>query len=199
MRNHLRAIAALGVVAIASVALTGLDARTDVALSGTLVTADIGGTFHLASANGGYIDSQDLIGKPYGVFFGYTHCPDVCPSALYAMSLDLDELGDSAKEFRLFFITVDPERDTAGVLRDYISNFDPRIVALVPTPNELAAVAKTFRAIYQKVPIGDGDYSMNHTAIVYLMGRDGHLASTIDFGEDETNRLAKLRHLMNRG
>ncbi|MGB9144009.1 MAG: SCO family protein, partial [Aestuariivirga sp.] len=102
------------------------------------------------------------------------------------------------KDFRLFFITVDPERDTAAMLKDYLSNFDPRIEALVPTPDELTRVAKEFRAIYEKVPGSDGEYTMNHTATVYLMNREGKLASTISYDETPENRIAKLGQLLTR-
>jgi protein SCO1/2 len=198
MSNHLRTfgIVALGLAAIWGISTLVVRAQGDVVGRHVMAATDIGGPFRLASAKGGYVDSKDLAGKPYGVFFGYTHCPDVCPTALYDMSANLEALGDGAKDFRLFFITVDPERDTVTLLKDYLSNFDPRIEALVPTPGELAAVAKAFGAIYKKVPTSGGDYDMNHTAIVYLMARDGHLASTIDMGEDESARMAKLRRLM---
>ncbi len=101
--------------------------------------ADIGGPFRLASANGGVVDSQDLAGKPYAVFFGFTRCPEVCPTTMAEMSAALTELGDEGKDLRVFFVTVDPERDTAEFLKDYLSSFDPRIEALVPTAEELAA------------------------------------------------------------
>lgn len=158
--------------------------------------ADIGGPFRLASANGGYVDSKDLAGKPYGVFFGFSHCPEVCPTTLYEMSAALKELGDEAKDFRLFFITVDPERDTAPMLKDYLSNFDPRIEALVPTLDELPKLAKAFRAIYEKVPTSDGEYTMNHTATVYLMDREGKFRGTLGFGEAREAREAKLHRLL---
>ncbi len=158
--------------------------------------ADIGGPFRLASSNGGVVDSRELVGKPYGVFFGFTHCPEVCPTTLYEMTKTLTAVGDKAKDFRLFFITVDPERDTVPMLKDYLSNFDPRIEALVPTPDELAQVARDFRAIYEKVPGSAGEYTMNHTATVYLMNRQGKLSSTISYDETPENRTRKLAALM---
>ncbi len=160
---------------------------------------DIGGPFRLAAARGGTVDSADLLRKPYGVFFGYTHCPEVCPTTMFEMSKALTTLGDEAKDFRLFFITVDPERDTAQMLKDYLSNFDPRMEALVPTMTELPIVAKAFRAIYNKVPASDGSYTMDHTATVFLMGRDGKLFGTIRYGEKPDDRVAKLRRLFKAG
>jgi len=157
---------------------------------------EIGGPFRLASSNGGFVDSKDLAGKPYGVFFGFTHCPEVCPTTMFEMSNALQKLGDRAKDFRLFFITVDPERDTAPMLKDYLANFDPRIEALVPTLEELPAVAKSFRVIYAKVPTSDGSYTMDHTASLFLFGRDGRFRRTISYGEPVESRLAKLEKLM---
>ena len=158
--------------------------------------ADIGGPFRLASANGGVVDSKDLAGKPYAVFFGFTRCPEVCPTTMAEMSAALTELGEQGRDLRVFFVTVDPERDTAEFLKDYLSSFDPRIEALVPTADELAAMARSFRAYYAKSPTSDGGYTMDHTATVFLMNRDGKLASTISYGEEKTTRMAKLRKLL---
>ena len=158
--------------------------------------ADIGGPFRLASANGGVVDSEDLAGKPFAVFFGFTRCPEVCPTTMAEMSAALTELGDQGKDLRVFFVTVDPERDTAAFLKDYLSSFDPRIEALVPTAEELAAMARNFRAYYAKSPTSDGGYTMDHTATVFLMNRQGKLASTISYGEEQASRMAKLRKLV---
>jgi protein SCO1 len=160
------------------------------------VSVEIGGPFRLASSNGGVVDSEGLNGKPYGIFFGYTHCPEVCPTTLYEMSKTMTELGEAAKDFRLFFVTVDPERDTAPMLKDYLSNFDPRIEALVPSVEQSPGIAKAFRVYYQKVPDSSGGYAMDHTATLFLFGRDGKLASTIAWGESPEMRLAKLKKLM---
>ena len=158
--------------------------------------ADIGGPFRLASANGGVVDSRDLAGKPYAVFFGFTRCPEVCPTTMAEMSAALTALGDQGRDLRVFFVTVDPERDTAAFLKDYLSSFDPRIEALVPGAEELAAMARDFRAFYAKSPTSDGGYTMDHTATVFLMNREGKLASTISYGEEQASRMAKLRKLL---
>lgn len=157
---------------------------------------DIGGPFVLASSRGGTLDSKSLAGQPYAVFFGFTHCPEVCPTALYEMSTLLAKLGGDAKDFRVLFITVDPERDTAAVLKDYVANFDPRIEGLVPTPEQLAAIAADFRVYYAKSPTSDGGYTMDHTALVFLMDREGRLAGTLAYDEAAESREAKLRRLL---
>ena len=195
-RIHALGIGILGVAAILAAIFGVLSFQGEETRHKLVSLADIGGPFRLASSNGGVVDSKDLAGKPYGVFFGFTHCPEVCPTTLYEMTKTLEAVGGKAKDFRLFFITVDPERDTAPMLKDYLSNFDPRIEALVPTPDELAKVAKDFRAIYEKVPGSDGEYTMNHTATVYLMNRQGKLASTISYDELPENRIRKLAALM---
>ena len=158
--------------------------------------ADIGGPFRLASANGGVVDSRDLAGKPYAVFFGFTRCPEVCPTTMAEMSAALTALGDQGRDLRVFFVTVDPARDTAAFLKDYLSSFDPRIEALVPSAEELAVMARDFRAFYAKSPTSDGGYTMDHTATVFLMNREGKLASTISYGEEQASRMAKLRKLL---
>ena len=156
----------------------------------------IGGDFRLAASRGGVVDSKDLAGKPYAIFFGFTHCPEVCPTTLYEMSSALDKLGDAAKDFRVFFVTVDPERDTAEGMRNYIANFDPRMEALVPTVEELPKLASDFRVYFAKAPTSDGGYTMDHTASVFLFDREGQFSGTIAFGEAAEMRMAKLRKLV---
>jgi protein SCO1 len=166
--------------------------------TGTQVgTVQLGGPFSLAAArDGGRVESASLVGKPYGVFFGFTHCPEVCPTSLLDMTSAYEKLSESGKDFRLFFITVDPARDTATFLKDYLENFDARIEGLVPTEEELRKVAGDFRAIYEKVPTSDGSYTMNHTASIFLFDRTGKFAGTIAYGEAEEMRLGKLRRLL---
>lgn len=158
--------------------------------------AEVGGPFALASARGGVVDSASLKGKLYAVFFGFTHCPEVCPTALYEMSTLLEKLGDDAKAFRVFFITVDPERDTAEMMKDYMANFDPRIEGLVPSLEQLPKLASDFRVYYAKVPTSDGGYTMDHTASVFLMDAEGRFAGTLAYDEAADMREAKLRKLL---
>lgn len=186
-------VVVLGMVAVAAILMAGMFLRTT---SHGPTMADIGGPFRLASSKGGVVDSQDLTGRPYAVFFGYTHCPEVCPTTLYEMSKSLQSLGPAAAGFRVFFITVDPERDTVAAMADYIGNFDPRMEALVPTPEQLSKLASDFRVFYQKVPTSDGSYSMDHTATIFLINAEGQFAGTIAFGEAENMREAKLRKLL---
>jgi len=157
---------------------------------------EIGGPFVLASSKGGVVDSRTLKGKPYAVFFGFTHCPEVCPTTLNDMSNSLVALGDAAKDFRVFFITVDPARDTVETMKDYVSNFDPRIDALVPTEEQLKQLVSDFRVYYAKVPTSDGGYTMDHTATTFLFDRGGKLVGTLAYDEAEDARQAKLKRLL---
>lgn len=159
----------------------------------------IGGPFKLAATTGETIDSVGLKGEPFAVFFGFTHCPEVCPTTLYEMSSTLAKLGDEAKNFKVFLVTVDPERDTVEFMKSYLTSFDPRIIGLRPSADELTQVAKSFRAFYERVPTSDGGYTMNHTALVYLMDREGRFFGTLDYEEKPEMRLTKLKRLLKDG
>jgi protein SCO1/2 len=179
---------AIGVALVLRPNLGGLQVQAPFA-------AGIGGPFELTTHEGKRLSSTELAGTPFAVFFGFTHCPDVCPTTMLDLSNIIKQLGPDADRMRYFFITVDPERDTPEHLKLYLSNFDPRITGLVGTPAEIAAVAKAYRAFYEKVPTKDG-FTYNHTALVYLMGRDGRLAGTINYREPQDVQLKKLRRLI---
>jgi protein SCO1 len=160
----------------------------------------IGGPFRLVQATGGDLDSSSLAGQPYGLFFGFTQCPDICPSTLTDLTALMDEmdkgaLADRAKRFRVLFVTVDPERDTPATLASYLSAFDGRIVGLVPALEGLPALARQFAAFYEKVATSSG-YTMNHTASVYLFDAKGQFAGTIDIKDARSSQLSKLERLI---
>ena len=180
------------VLLLTGVAYLAFDVLKDKASS----IAAIGGPFTLAAARGGVVDEAALRGKPYAIFFGFTHCPEVCPTTLYEMSALLEKLGDDARDFRVFFVTVDPERDTVEIMRDYIASFDPRIEALVPSLDQLPKLAADFRVYYAKVPTSGGGYTMDHTASIFLMDAEGRFAGTLAYGEAAEIREAKLRKLL---
>jgi protein SCO1 len=139
--------------------------------------AAIGGPFHLIDQDGRAVSDQDFRGKPLLVFFGYTHCPDVCPTTLFDVSEVMRRLGPEADRAAALFITVDPQRDTPATLKDYLSSFDPHLRGLTGSTDATAAVAKAYRVYYKKVPTEGDDYTMDHTAIVYLMDKDGHFVA----------------------
>jgi protein SCO1/2 len=130
------------------------------------------------------------------VFFGFTFCPDVCPTTLNDISDWLTELGAEADPLIVALITVDPERDTPEILADYLSNFDPRIIGLTGDPDSVALAADAFRVRYEKLPTEGGDYTMNHTAGVFLFRADGSFVSIIDFHEDLKFALPKIRRAL---
>ena len=139
----------------------------------------IGGPFTLVDQDGRTVTSNSLKGKPTLIYFGYTYCPDVCPTSLLLMQTAIDKLGpDAAKKVNLVFITIDPERDTPKLLKDYVGNFGPSFIGLTGTPEQVAAAARAYRVYYQKVPGKDeSPYLMDHSSIVYLLDRNGRFVT----------------------
>jgi protein SCO1 len=155
--------------------------------------AAIGGPFKLIDHNGREFTDRDLKGRPFLVFFGFTHCPDVCPTALFEVSEILRKLGPDADRTRALFITVDPERDTPVVIKDYLSSFDPHMIGLTGDPAAIAAVAKAYRVYFKKVPLDQGGYTMDHTAIVYLMDKEGRFVAPFSLKRTAEAAAADLR------
>ncbi len=153
----------------------------------------VGGPFHLIDQSGRAVTDQDFKGKPFLVFFGFTYCPDICPTTLFDMSEVLKRLGPDADKTAALFITVDPERDTPEKLKDYVSSFHPRIFGLTGTPEEIAKVEKEYRVYAKKVPLKDGDYTMDHTAVVYLMDKDGRFVAPFNLKKSADEAAADLR------
>jgi len=133
----------------------------------------IGGPFTLVDQNGSTRRPEDFRGTLMLIYFGYTYCPDVCPTELQTMSEALERLGDKAASVQPIFITVDPERDTPEQMKSYAENFDPRLVALTGSAAQIAEAAKAYKVFYEKAKQADGGYAMDHSSIVFLMGRDG--------------------------
>jgi protein SCO1/2 len=158
--------------------------------------AAIGGPFQLTDQNGREITDKDLKGRPFLVFFGFTHCPDVCPTTLFEVSEILRALGPDADRARALFVTVDPDRDTPAVMKDYLSSFDPHLVGLTGDPAAVAAVAKAYRVYFKKVPLDQGGYTMDHTAIVYLMDKDGRFVSPFSLKRSTEAAAADLRRYL---
>ena len=160
---------------------------------GAQSTAAIGGPFRLLDQNGRTVTDADLKGHPFLVFFGFTHCPDVCPTTLFEISEVLRELGADADRLGALFITVDPERDTPAALKDYLSSFDRHLVGLTGDPEAVAAAAKAYRVYFKKVPLDDGGYTMDHTAIVYLMDKAGRFVAPFSLRRTTEASVADLR------
>jgi protein SCO1 len=140
---------------------------------GVTAAASIGGPFQLTDQAGQTVTEKNLKGKPTLIFFGFTHCPDICPTSLFEISEVLRAMGNDADRVNTYFVSVDPERDTAPVMKDYLSSFDPHLKGLTGSPDAVAKVISDYRVYAKKVPLKDGDYTMDHTALIYLMDRDG--------------------------
>lgn len=191
------------IILISAAALAGLVLCVSLGLlasglmspSGAPRTAAIGGPFRLTDQNGRMVTEQDLKGAPFLVFFGFTHCPEVCPTTLFEVSEILRKLGPDADRVRALFITIDPDRDTSAALKDYLSSFDPRMLGLTGDPAEIAAVAKAYRVYYKKVPL-EQDYTMDHTTIVYLMDKEGRFVSPFNLKRTTEAAAADLRRYL---
>lgn len=154
-----------------------------------------GAPFTLTDQKGQTITEQAFRGQPSAVFFGFTHCPEVCPTTLYEMAGYLDTLGDDASNVRAYFVSVDPDRDTPEIMNTYISNFSDRITGITGEPDKVAAMAKSFGIFWKKVPTEDGDYTIDHTASVLLLNSAGDFFGTIAYGESPDTAKAKLKRL----
>ena len=150
----------------------------------------IGGAFALQQADGKAVTDKDLLGHPYLVYFGYTHCPDVCPTTLAQISDVLAKLPD--KPVRVLFVTVDPERDSAKLMGDYVSSFDPRVVGLSGSPQQIGQAEKAFRVYARKAPGKDGDYTMDHSSVVYLMDRNGRFVEAFNLDRSAADSAKEL-------
>ena len=182
----------VGALALAAAAiLTFSPAR-----QGQSGTASVGGPFALITQDGKTLTDKDLRGAPFLVFFGFTHCPDICPTKLFEISEVLRAAGAKGEKLRALFVTVDPERDTPEVMKSYLGSFDPRIVGLSGGGPAIDAMIKAYRAYARKVPLKDTDYTMDHTALVYLMGKDDSFIGAFNNEQPPAQAAQEwLRHL----
>lgn len=162
-------------------------------------TLPIGGPFRLTDHRGRAVTEADFRGRPMAVFFGFTHCPDVCPTTLGDMTALIEALGPGADRLHWLFVGVDWERDTPGTLAAYLEAFDRRIVGLSGTEAQVAAAARAFRVHHRRVPTEGGGYTMDHSASVFLLDAAGRFAGTIDNQESQAVALEKLRGLLAAG
>lgn len=186
------------IAALGGAGFFGYRALAPVAISaaGLIPPSDaIGGPFALIDQNGKPITDRDLKGKPTAMFFGFTFCPDVCPTTLSEATMWLKALGPDAAKLNVVFVTVDPERDTAEILKNYLSAFDDRILGLTGTPESVQTIIKAYRVFARRVPHGDS-YLMDHTAAIYLMNCDGRFVGTINYQEETSRALTKLKALV---
>lgn len=165
-----------------------------------IAEAPFGVPFQLVDQNGQPITEQALRGKPTALFFGFTHCPEVCPTTLFELDGWMKTVDPDAKGLQAYFVTVDPERDTPEILGRYVSNVTDRVKGIAGDPAKIAEVIKGFRVYAKKIPLDeaqpDGDYTMDHTASVFLLDADGRFKGTIAYGENPDTAIKKLENLM---
>lgn len=156
--------------------------------------------FTLTSHNGAVINEKTMLGKPSLYFFGFTHCPDICPTTLGALTNWLNQIGDDSQKFNVLFVSVDPERDTPESLKAYTSSFHPQITGATGTPQQLETMAKNFMVYYAKVPVKEGEnpknYMMSHSSMILLADKNGTFQGTLDAHDPDAEALTKLRELL---
>lgn len=172
------------------------------ALTGTLGVpstkagiADIGGPFTLVDDTGAPVSDAALKGKPTVMYFGYTFCPEVCPTTLTNLAHWMQLLGPEADKLNYVFVTIDPERDTPEVMHAYVSAFDPRIRGFTGTPEQIAKIAGEYRVYYKRIPTSDGGYAMDHSAVLFLMDANEKFVGLISYEEEDASAVAKLKRL----
>jgi len=165
-------------------------------LKNVAAPAAIGGPFQLTDQAGQAVTDQNLKGRPTLIFFGFTHCPDVCPTSLFEISEVLRAMGKDADRVNAYFVSVDPERDTTAAMKDYLSSFDPHLRGLTGNPDAVAKMISTFRVYARKVPLKDGDYTMDHTALIYLMDRDGKFVAPFNLKRTPEEAAADLKRYL---
>jgi protein SCO1/2 len=161
-------------------------------------TALVGGPFSMTNQDGRKVSEKDFLGKHMLMFFGYTYCPDICPTELQVMMAALDSMGADAEKIQPVFVSVDPERDTPEVLKSYVENFGPRLVGLTGTPEEVAAIAKAYRVYYAKADnkAEPDSYLMDHSSIIYLMGPDGGFVKHFTYTTDAAKLAVELKETL---
>lgn len=193
-----RLILPIVVFAVGAAALIAAAFFTFAPASGPGGTApsSVGGPFALTTPDGKTMTEKDLRGAPFLVFFGFTHCPDICPTKLFEISEVLRAAGPKGEKLKALFVTVDPERDTPETMKSYLGSFDPRIIGLTGDRPAIDAVIKAYRAYAKKVPLKEGDYTMDHTALVYLMDKSGNFVGAFNIEQPPAEAAREwLRHL----
>lgn len=185
-------IALWGLVGVAACLAVGLYAY------GALNRAEVGlgaGDYRLETAAGEVFTRESLVGHPTALFFGFTHCPEVCPTTLAEMASWYEALGPDARDLEAVFISVDPERDTPAVIGDYVA-WTGHVTGVTGTRADIDKAIAAWGVVAERVPVGEDDYTINHTASVFLLDRDGNFTGTIAYREDSATALAKLRRLI---
>jgi protein SCO1/2 len=155
----------------------------------------INSDFELVDQNNKKVTKANFLGSPTVLFFGFTYCPDVCPTTLQSLSVLIDKLGKDKDKLKFYFVSVDPERDTPDVLKDYLSSFNPKINALTGKQKELDVLIKSYSIYVKKVPLDNNNYTMDHSAALILIDKNTHFVGTISYEEKPSVALDKLKKL----
>lgn len=189
----------LGAVAVAALALgAGLALRqvVDSRTVATVASVELGAPFELITHNGDPITEEAFTGRPTLLFFGFTHCPEICPTTVYDMDTWLADLEVGEDEIGAYFVTVDPERDTAEFLREYLEPQSERVMGITGEPEAVWNMARSWRVYWQKRPLGDGDYTVDHYASIFVLDDDGVVVDLISYGEDPESAKAKISSVL---
>lgn len=154
-----------------------------------------GVSFTLTDHNGNQITEKAFRGQPTALFFGFTHCPEICPTTVYELNGWLAELGKDGEEIAAYFVTIDPERDTPDILGDYVTSVSERVTGISGEPDAVREMARGFNIYFKRIELDDGDYTMDHSASIILLDSDGAFRKTIAYGEAAETALQKLRDL----
>ena len=195
VRRILWVFVALAAVAAVVIAIYTAPKRADDDVF-TAAGANIGGPFALTSSDGKTVTDKSFAGKPFAIFFGFTRCPEVCPTTLARLASLRQQLGADGNKFEIVFVSVDPDHDKPADIGSYISLFRTPIHGLTGTADQLAKIQKGYGVYVKKVPLEGGDYTVDHTAAIYLMDRNGRFVTTIDYHENDKTALEKLERVI---
>jgi len=188
--------ALVGIAAIAGVVIAVASIPKNGSFAASSYADSFGGPFTLTAPDGSPVSDKTLVGKPFAIFFGFTRCPEVCPTTLARMASLREQLGKDGMKFNIVFVSVDPEHDKPADIGSYISLFKTPIFGLTGTPEQLAKIQKGYGVYVKKVPIEGGDYTIDHTAAIYLMDAHGKFVTTIDYHEQDKVAIEKLQRIV---
>lgn len=161
-----------------------------------MVTAELGAPFKLVDHNGAPITDSVFDDGPVAMFFGFTHCPEVCPTTMFEMSGWMEQLGEDGEALKGVFVTIDPERDTPALMKNYVTNLSDRFTGITGPKEDVEAMARSWRVYFKRQELDDGDYTMDHTASIFLLKPGGKFFGTIAWGENPETAVEKMKRLV---
>ena len=168
-------------------------------LANVLASGATDDSYTLTDKNGQPVTQYNLLGKPGALFFGYTHCPSICPTTLFELSTWLKKLGPDADKLNVVFISVDSQRDTPKSMKQYLSSFDPHIRGFTGSARQIAKITAEYHVYFKRIPLDHGDYAYDHSALIRLVDKEGHYIGIISPNDPDPTALAKLRNLAEKG